>query len=174
MDIMCLQAFQLQVLFQCECAVRARTDVTEALHRKNVREVFYALQNLLTATANISKALWGSGGKAANKRKQLRDSIGVADDSPLRTVSVRNHYEHFDERIERWWVESPSHSYLDMNVASRANLAKMGRFHPMDCFRNFDPKTDELTFWGEDFNIRELLQEIEKILPKLKIQLGES
>ena len=59
---------------------------------------------MLNAGANISKAFWGSGGKLAVERKPLRDSIGIDDKSPLRAVTMRNNFEHFDERIDRWWT----------------------------------------------------------------------
>ncbi len=52
---------------------------------------------MLNARANISKALWGSGGRLASERAELRASIDVSDDSPLRYVGMRNKFEHFDE-----------------------------------------------------------------------------
>ena len=29
---------------------------------------------------------------------------------------MRNNFEHIDERIERWWVESPEHVYVHSNT----------------------------------------------------------
>ena len=56
----------------------------------DVTVVFYATQNLLNAAANVSQALWGQGGSLSAERKELRDSIGITDDSPLSVVTMRN------------------------------------------------------------------------------------
>src|SRR5450631_2177877 len=99
MERMHLRTFQSQVALQCSFLLLAAEDLNRGLKQRNISYVFYALQNLLNAGANISKALWGQGGKLAIERKPLRDSIGVDDTSPLREVTMRNNFEHFDERI---------------------------------------------------------------------------
>jgi hypothetical protein len=55
-----LRAFQRQVLLQCEFVPLAATDVNRFLKHEpmNPSDVFYAVQNLLNAAANVSKALW--------------------------------------------------------------------------------------------------------------------
>ena len=98
-------------------------------------------------------------------RRPLRDSIGVTDASPLRSVRMRNNFEHFDERLDRWWRESPAHVMCDMNIGPSGGFAQ---FEPHEMFRSFDPVTAQLEFWGESFNVRELIAEIERILPKLR------
>ncbi len=39
---------------------------------------------------------------------------------------------------------------------------------PMDMFRLYDPATANLMFWGEEFNIKAIVFEVERILPKLQ------
>ncbi len=41
---------------------------------------------------------------------------------------------------------------------------------PLDWFRNFDPHTTDLYFWSQEFNIRELVIEVQKILPTLRAE----
>src|SRR5271154_1382263 len=106
MELMLLRVFQKQVLLQCQFLMQASADINTAINatikeRGNNHAVFYALQNFLNAAADISKALWGQRGKLASERKDLRDSIGIADDSPLTEVNMRNNFEHFDERLDR-------------------------------------------------------------------------
>lgn len=120
MDLMLLRMFQGQVLLQCEFMMVAAGELNRGLELMNTRHTFYALQNLLNAGANISKALWGSGGKRAKQRKPLRDSIGVADDSPLRAVAMRNNFEHFDDRLDKWWETSKRHNAVDLTIAPRS------------------------------------------------------
>ncbi len=35
-------------------------------------------------------------------------------------------------------------------------------------FRDYDPKTGELSFWGQEFKVHEIVSEVKRILPKLK------
>ena len=93
--------FQRQVATQCFAALMAAETAQSALNPVN-QDVFWAsIQNCLTAVANISKAMWGQGGKYSKERKPLRDSLGVGNNSPLKRTSMRNNFEHFDERLEK-------------------------------------------------------------------------
>jgi hypothetical protein len=105
MDTFHLRVFQIQVLDQCQFLLLSANEVNQGLTQSDTNRVFYGIQNLLNAGANISKILWGQGGKRSEQRKRLRDSIGISDESPLREVTMRNHFEHMDERIDRWWSE---------------------------------------------------------------------
>ncbi len=165
MDLMLLRTFQKQVLCQCEFLLLAANEVNTGLQEHNTIRVFSGLQNLLNAAANISKALWGQAGKLEAQRKPLRDSINILDDSPLRVVTMRNNFEHFDERLEKWWFDSQKHNYVDFNIG---NKDVFGNHDPIDYFRNFDPVTTELYFWSQEFNIQEITNEVQMIYPKLQ------
>ncbi|HEX3181285.1 MAG TPA: hypothetical protein VHR44_08530 [Beijerinckiaceae bacterium] len=135
--------------------ILAAREVNAALQQRDMDRLFYAIQNLLNAAANVSKALWGSGGKLAVGRQPLRDSIGIGDDSPLRNVTMRNNFEHFDERLDRWWKDSTHHNHIDFVVGPPNAVAGAD---DIDRFRFFDPTTTNLTFWGQEFNIQALLR----------------
>ena len=165
MDLMLLRLFQQQILFQCKSMLFAAKDIDESLKKKDTTSLFYAIQNLLSAAANISKALWGQGGKFSQKRKTLRDSIGVDDNSPLKNVTMRNNFEHLDERLEKWWKESPRHNHFDLSIMPKSAVQGIDS---IDWFRVFDPITADLYFWSQEFNIKDLISEILKILPKLQ------
>ena len=79
---------------------------------------WFAVQGVLTAAANLSKLLWGSGDKpgAQASRAPLRSSVGVTNDSPLRSPKVRNHFEHIDERIERKFTALGPTLYVGRNM----------------------------------------------------------
>jgi hypothetical protein len=164
-ELMLLRQFQTQVALQCKFLINAANEINVGLKNRNVEHVFYGIQNLLNAGANISKALWGSKGRRAEQRKQLRESIGIADDSPLREVTMRNNFEHLDERLDRWWNESSRHNHADMNIGPKSRT--ISGLDEIDMFRLFDPETTDLTFWGEEFNIQSIVAEVQTILPKL-------
>jgi hypothetical protein len=118
---MLLLTLQHQALMQCEYIQLAYDELNAALATIEVRRSFYALQNLLAAAANVSKAFWGTadkkyGNRRERERKPLRDSIGLKDNSPLRRVKMRNNFEHFDERLDEWFLKSEKHTYMDHNI----------------------------------------------------------
>jgi hypothetical protein len=167
MELILLRMFQRQVLSQCEYVMLAAEDVNAGLNGPDLNRVFFSLQNLLTAAANASKALWGPqhNRDTAAARKPLRDSIGVRDDSPLKQVTMRNHYEHFDERLDTWWKKSKNHHSVDREIGPSGSF--LG-FDPLDMFRWFDPTAAKLEFWGQSFDIQAVINEVRRILPKLR------
>lgn len=78
--------------------------------------IWLSLQNLLTAAANVSKALWGTDDKIEAARLPLRESLAVADGSALNSRKLRNHFDHFDERLDEWWTKSGDHNLVDCIV----------------------------------------------------------
>lgn len=167
MEIFQLRVFQRQILDQCQFLMFAAEEVNAGIKTRNTDRIFYAIQNLLNAGANISKMCWGSKkSKMSDARKPLRDSIGIADSSPLRNVTMRNNFEHMDERIDRWWAESKRHNIADRNIGPKDRT--IVGMEPTDMFRLFDPQTAIVTFWGEEFNIQALATEAERLLPRLR------
>jgi hypothetical protein len=165
MELMLLRLFQKQVLFQCKSILISANGIDESIKQQDVTITFYHLQNLLNATANVSKALWGQGGKFSSKRKALRVSIGVKDTSPLKITTMRNNFEHFDERLDKWWQKSKQHNNLDFSIMPKSGVKGL---NPIDWFRVFDPTSKNLYFWSQEFNIGELVSEVREILPKLQ------
>ncbi len=179
MDVQLLRAYQQQVLLQCQFVLLASRDPSNALDLREkwwqekrwqeskppgVGEVFYAIQNLLNAAANISKILWGVKARFTKERKPIRDSIGVDDDSPLKSMLMRHNFEHLDERINRWWNESQRHNFMDLQVLSTDSVAG---FNDRDMFRTFDDVTWEVAFWEDRLNIREIINEVHRIYPQV-------
>lgn len=168
METMLLRVYQSQVRLQCEFVLRAASDINNGLSSEDNEAIFYGIQNFLNAAANISKALWGgTKGKMACERKELRDSIGITDASPLHEVGMRNNFEHFDERLDRWWEKSSHHNHLDLSVVPRTAIRGID---DIDMFRTFDPQTTDLVFWSEKFNIQAVVNEIQRILPLVKTE----
>ena len=163
---MLLRIFQQQALLQCQFTLFAAHDINMALNQSDDTRIFYSIQNLLNAAANVSKTLWGSGGKLADERKTLRDSIGVFDTSPLREILIRNDFEYFDERLDNWWKQSKNHDYIDLSIGSIRTA--ISGFSDMDMFRCLNPQTGAVSFRGTDFNLNPVIYEVRRILPKLK------
>jgi len=92
-------SFFLDELYrQCDYGVRAHRQMDAVL--PDLDDFWFWAQAFLIAAGNASKLLWGVDDKAAKRRRALRDRLEVTADSPLRDRALRNHFEHFDERIE--------------------------------------------------------------------------
>lgn len=166
MDLILIRVHQGQIVHQCHAGLNAAQQANSAL-KKNDLEVFWAaIQNLLTAAANIAKACWGAGGKLTAERQDLRESLAVADGSPLANTDLRNHLEHYDERLDRWYRESATRNYVDFNIGPRATA--IAGADDKDIFRFFDPETNEVSFWGEHYLLQPLVDEIVRLLPVAK------
>jgi hypothetical protein len=47
------------------------------------------------------------------------------------------------------------------------NLGRIDGVEDIDRFRNYDPNTSDLSFWGQDFNIKTLVDATKTLLAKI-------
>jgi hypothetical protein len=163
MDIFLLRQFQHQIEHQCHAALLNAALLQNALDNRLDQEVIWAaIQGILTATANLSKAFWGQRGSLEQQREDLRLSLQVEATSVLRPTSMRNNFDHFDERLDKWWAESTHHNHIDYIVGPENMI---GGADPKDIFRHFNPETGDVIFWGDRYSLVAIIQEINHLLP---------
>ena len=173
---MLLRIYQQQVAYSGKAVLLGFQDIQVVLKEiesgswpVNTDRLWYGVQNLIVGAGNLSKTLWGTGRNETERqrrysaRQPLRDSLLVRDASPLRKVTIRNDYEHLDERIEEWWETSPDHNIADMTIGPRDSFALLGS--EKSVMRLLDPTTGEVTFWGNELNIPSIVNEVHRILP---------
>lgn len=159
-----MRLFQHHLLEQADYLLRAMHSVRNDPYRL---DVWRDIQSVVLAAGNMSKLLWGQGGKRTAQRAALRQSIGVVDDSPLRLTRMRNHFEHVDERLDLWWQDSLRHNHLDRLIGP--NSAAEG-LEDVERFRSYDPESGSLWFWGDELNLTEIEAEVERVYPRLKAE----
>lgn len=121
--------------------------------------VWLAIDGILIAAANISRLLWGQAGGKTAERAALRNDLGIHTSSYFRMPTVRNHFEHMDERIESWFKRSAG---LDsVTTAIGWVIPDLDR---KAYFRNYDTATDVVSFWGDTIEIRRLVDEAHPLL----------
>lgn len=128
----------------------------------NHDDLWVGIQIFVSGSANIAKALWGQGQRLAAQRAQLRASLNVDDTSPLRDVAMRNHFEHYDERIDRWNNESKQHNVLDRMIGPPSAVAGIDT---IDRFRVYEPGTMMVHFWGDSFQLQPIADEVSRLFP---------
>lgn len=167
MDDQKLIIFIDQVAIQCDYFISSVHTMNEGLANSDDGHMIFGAQVLLNAAANISKLLWGQSGTKTYKkmkveRQALRDVLGVSEQSLLRNVTVRNNFEHIDERIDQWWDESKTRKIIDNYVRPRFHA--ISGVDPIDIFRFYDPGTKKIVFWGEEFDVAAATKEIERLM----------
>jgi hypothetical protein len=76
--------------------------------------------------------------------------------------ALRDHLEHFEERLDQWSHESKRHGRVDRNIGP-SSFVGGGVVDGGDQLRGYDPGRQVYTFGGEEFSIRELLQGVQEV-----------
>lgn len=160
MDLMHLRIFQRHVADQSGYALFSVDHINQALQTQNMDLMWYGCQQFLASSANVSKALWGQRGRLTAQREPLRSSLGVDNDSVLKATTFRNNFEHYDERIDRWWKESEAHHHADKMVGPPDMIRGLD---PLDRFRFYDPESHRIIFWGEEFAVEPIAKALAEL-----------
>jgi hypothetical protein len=163
---------------QCKFALIAYDTMHKSLQlmvidkEKELDSFWYSVQSFLIAVANISKILWPSAPYGSvldpdviSSRNALRKLLSVDDYSILNSRSFRNHFEHFDSRIEEWAKKTKDWMIIDTNVVPSYLIAG---YDPISRMRNFDPATYELTFRDHKYQFRLVVEPIQELFEKTK------
>ena len=129
-------------------------------------EVWGSIQSILVATANVSKILWPAKEKYMARGKQLRKQLGVADDNLLADRTFRNHFEHYDERVEEWFEGSNSAVYMDsiIDPFESTPLSLPQFFH-----RRYNSTSRTLSFRNESISLPAVLAALATIRDKCRL-----
>jgi hypothetical protein len=156
-----------------------RDECSEQEYIEIVSKLFSSIHSFLTHTSNVSKLLWpptGGGDKQGRKdRKErgkvLRRILGLTGDNALKNRSLRDHLEHFDERMDTWRKsvgDAKKIKYKDYVVAPASTLKERSQVeNPLGVsaeMRRFDPMSNTFTFRGEDFDLQKLEADTRELL----------
>lgn len=167
MNTMALRIFQREVERQCKFALIAEQDLNSSLQSHDTDRLWYSIQCFLVAVGNISKILWPSNPALRDRRVDIRESLSVDDDSPLEPRRFRNHFEHFDERLEEWATSSTRHNFVDSNVGPAGAISGID---PNDYLRNFDTSSFAVTFRGDLYILRPVVQAVQVLWQKAAVE----
>jgi hypothetical protein len=151
------QVFLGEIEWQSAIALEAMSRLRQSITTPDLS--FFYIQAFLVAAANVSKLLWTTAN--ATRGDELRKLLNVTDDSPIASKTLRNHFEHFDERIERWVKQSTRHNFIDRNVFS-GGRGIVGA-EEIDILRNLNSATLTITFWGETYNLPQVEEALKKV-----------
>jgi len=143
-----------EALTQIEFAQRCYSDFERAQAAGDVSHVFFNLHHFIVHIANIDKLL---GPKRGSERASLLAGHVDLSDIDLKSFRrLRNHLEHFDERLDMWVANYDGHAFFDMNIITGA------RGFPAKVFlRALDG--DVFKFHGEDYSLRPHREAVDRL-----------
>jgi hypothetical protein len=155
-----LRHFQIEVERQCQFAMVALQDMEEASANSDGTLFWYSVQNLLVAVGRISRLLWPPDPHFPRRGSELRESLDVGEDSPLRALEFVEHFEHFDTRLETWYANSENRRFFDSYTEPLDVLAETA---PEDRFRGYETEKDAILFHGETYELGPVTRAIEEL-----------
>lgn len=149
---------------------RADSAAKEIMHAEHFRTI----HSFLTHLSNTSRLIWPPsffkkdcycGKPKAEGRtcghclardraatiQQALEVVGV--EHALKDRSLRDHLEHFDERLDAWQSTSERRNYVQDYIGPKGGILGLDE---SDMMRQFDPGSGDFTFRGESFSLIEL------------------
>jgi len=150
-------------------------------------EVFRQIHSFLTHASNVSRLFW----PPVPKRKQnetelqhharlasldkvqraisLRQLYRIEDTNVLKNRTLRDHLEHYDERLDDWRKTSVNRNIASDTIGPSNSIVGLAA---TDMMRWFDPTTKHFRFRGEEYSLQELATAVDLLLPE-SIRLEE-
>jgi hypothetical protein len=163
-----LRQFQVEVERQCQFAMIALQDMEEASANSDGRLFWYSVQGLMVAVGRISRLLWPPDTLFPKRGPELRESLGVGEDSPLRALEFVEHFEHFDKRLETWYVTSEQRRFFDSYTEPLDVLAETA---PGDRFRGFQTEKNAVLFHGQTYELGPVSRAVEELQARAETEM---
>ena len=155
-----------EIVLQSKIAQRAAERLRATHDNFDHVETWCSIQSILVAAGNVSKILWPNE-KYKIRGERLRQLLKVEKDNPLYSREFRNHFEHYDERVEEWFENSSQGVYIDlaMNPSLRSGI-----FNdlPLNTHRGYNSFNNSLVFRNETLYLDEVLKALGNILNNCK------
>jgi hypothetical protein len=179
MDDFLQQIYLIEVKQQCEYCFEAVQKMNAILKDREKGDFFREAHYLVHHAAAISRIFWPPKGrdKEATKRAKrrgrfLRDLLGLTSGHPIENRALRDHFEHFDERLDDWAEKSRYRSIVDRFIGPRGAIRVNG-IHDTDFIRHYDPAKKTLSFRGERFDVQALASGLDDIYNHTVKRLAE-
>ena len=183
---------------QCEFAMNAVLGLNNVLERLNdpqnpahstlQAEVFRAVHSFLTHASNVSRLLWPAPPRRyrkdsdndnakklaahapSSRAKALRERMGLTPEHTLKSRRLRDHLEHFDERLDEWERTSVRKNYAQDLIGPKNMIAGLDA---TDMMRWFDNTNNHFYFRGEEYDLQKLADAVGDVRKRAAQAIGE-
>lgn len=154
------------------------------------KEYFRSIHSFLTHLSNISKLLWppalspkqncfcekprANGRKcstcvARERSKNLLQALDIVDAGHIiKSRVLRDHLEHFDERLDHWMQTSEHKNYVQDLIGKWDEIADIDE---SDMMRQYDPSTGVFSFREERYSLQELFAGLTDVFNRTRLAL---
>ena len=164
---------------ECERCFYSINMMNQILEKNTEDDFFQYALDLIHHAAAVSRIFWPPGGrnkastKRAHKRGQsLRDLIQLKNGHPVQNRALRDHFEHFDERLDEWAESSVNRCIVGKLFGPRSSIGG-DSIKDSDIINHYDPETKRFGFRGEYFDIQQLVSGLTDIYQKTEAKLEE-
>jgi antitoxin component of MazEF toxin-antitoxin module len=128
------------------------------------------VQNIIQQGAALSRYFWPSGksDRRAKRAKLLKEQILVSEQSALKSRTLRNIIEHFDEKLDDYLAEGITGQIIPEFVGDLSGDREV----QIHVFRGFDPATTTFEILGNKFEVGPIVAEIMQIEVRLSAMRG--
>jgi len=143
---------------EAQLALRCWTAFVHAEEVANLEDVFFHLHHFILHATNVDKLLDAKSG--STRQRLLADQIDLNGVDLKACRRLRNHLEHFDERLDLWIDRYDGHAFFDRNIVTGAKAFPTKTF-----LRALDGHT--FKFHGEDYDLDEVRATMSNIAERL-------
>ena len=126
-------------------------------------ELFQKLQLIIQHAGSISKFLWpirkGEKGLHKKRGRKLRASLSINDDSALKSRELRDHIEHFDEKLDVYLTSNFVGEFIPQDVRFYFPISEI----PLHIFKGFYINPRIFVLLGNKYELIPIVKEIEKV-----------
>ena len=169
--------FLMELQRQCRFTLLAVSEIHNAMHESDgtrkptdMTQFWYNIQGLLGAVGNVSKILWPPAKRCQPRGSRLRALLSVADTSLLEPRTFRNHFEHFDERLEAWFDQVGRQGMADSCIGPTGEFGGLNSSHYL---RNYATDTQTMWFRGDAYHLIPVLDEVQFLLKRVSQELDK-
>lgn len=134
-------------------------------NKQNHDILFSAIHHFIVHVSNIIKIIQPKEDDNFRKYRavSIRKKYPNLPTIEPRDIHIRNDFEHLDERIDYWVVNSKNHNYVDKNTGNISPSVAIKGLEPKDNFRWFDNQNMILYFCGRSYDLNKLFQYIQDV-----------
>lgn len=161
-------AYLREIVIQGQYALMSVQAMNAILEAKGSAVAFFReAQSFLNQAAAMSRILWPPKTHtptAVARAEHLRKVLEVTESHPLRRRTLRDHLEHFDERLDRWSQETTHGTIIDLTIGPATQFVGGEAVSRGDFLRVYEPERKVFTFRGDEFDIQELVGGVEHLM----------
>lgn len=148
-----------EAIAQSEYALLAYREYEKSMGVGDTKLVFYHLHHFVLHVTNIDKLLFPKGNSFRLEILQTTQEKVMVEISAIRRL--RNHLEHFDERLDNYVKIYNGQAFFDCNIVTGCK-----GFPEKDFLRAVDGNIYK--FYGENFNLAEIHSHLTPLIQALK------